>query len=231
MKITVVIHKTLQKFIPTKSHSIEAEDYYDILSFLKNHYPEFKTFLTRLKSSDTKNQDVCLIQNKKVIESKLLNLPIRREDTIYLVPIFFGAAPTYGAKSSTYYNDLKASFLYPLFGLSTATYEQMDLEGMGRRIADSSLFGRAESIYDVPFREDNDIFKGLKITNTANIPVPIVYGQTRVAGNNINTYIKNYRTNPDFFKLGDAISTQDNQALLPQEYVINGYVASGYVVN
>lgn len=205
MKITVLITSPLIAFIPVLEHSIEVKDYYDVLSYLKNQYPDFSTFLTKLKATTTKYQDVCLVQNDKVIETRKLKSAIRSDSPIYVSPVLFGSAPTYGSRSSAYYNDLKTSFLYPLFGLSTATYEQMDLEGMGKRVADSSLFGRAENIYDVSFREGNDIFKGLKVTNTANAPVPLVYGQSRVAGNNINTYIKSYRANPDFFRVSDII--------------------------
>lgn len=205
MRITVQISKSLQKFIPVPVTSLEVTDYRDIFNFFKAQYPDFKQFISKNKSSSDKYQDVCLIQDEKVVDARKLTMPIRSPNDIFLGPVIFGAAPTYGTNSSDYYNDLKNSFLYPLFGLSTASYEAMDLEGLNRRVVDSSLFGRAENIYDVPFREGNDIFKGLKVTNTANLPVPLVYGQSRVAGNNINTYIKSYRTNPDFFKVSDVV--------------------------
>lgn len=230
MKVTLKITKPLQQYIPKSEVEIEASDYFDILAALKNLFPEFKKLLSKIKSNISNHQDVCLVHNKKVIDSKQLSLPIRTDSPVYLTPVIFGGAPTYGTQSSDYYNSLKSSFMYPLFGLSTASYEQMDLEGIGRRVADSSLFGRAENIYDVEFRESNDIFRELKITNTVNAPVGLIYGETRVAGNIINAYIKNYRANPDFFKVEDIMSMEPSKNILPQEYVLNDYVLSGYVV-
>lgn len=231
MKITVNVSKSLQKFIPIPTVTLEIVDYRDIFNFFKAQYPEFKKFVSKNKSTDTTYQDVCLIHNRKVIDANQLDMPVRSKNNVFLGPIIFGAAPTYGTSSSNYYNELKSSFLYPLFGLSTAGYEAMDLEGLNRRVVDSSLFGRAESIYDVPFREGNDIFKGLKITNTANLPVPLVYGQSRVAGNNINTYVKSYRTNPDFFKVSDLLAASSRIEVADSTlfFVEPDYVESDYV--
>lgn len=229
MKITLKITKPLQQYIPHSELHLEVTDYFDILAALKSLFPAFKTLLTTIKSNVSNHQDICFVHNNKVINNKQLTIPIRVDSPIYLAPVIFGGAPTYGVQSSAYYNSLKSSFMFPLFGLSTASSEQMDLEGMGKRIADSSLFGRAESIYDVEFREGNDIFRELKITNTANAPVGLIYGETRVAGNIINAYIKNYRANPDFFRLGDIVNKDSNNILLPQGYVAIDYVLVDYV--
>jgi len=231
MKITLKITKPLQQYIPTSELQVEVSDYYSILLALKNLFPEFKSLLSRIKSNVSNHQDVCLVQSGKVVDNNYLSFKIKNSDPIYITPIIFGGAPTYGVNSSAYYNSLKSSFMFPLFGLSTASYEQMDLEGIGKRVADSSLFGRAESIYDVAAREGSDIFRELKITNSANSPVGLIYGETRVAGNIINAYIKNYRANPDFFRVKDVISAPKYNNVLPKEYMLLGYVEPDYVQN
>lgn len=229
MKTTLKITKPLQQYIPYSELHLEVSDYYSITLALKNLFPDFKALLSRIKSNISNHQDICLVQSGKVISKNHLSFKVNNPDPIYVAPIIFGGAPTYGANSSDYYNSLKSSFMFPLFGLSTASYEQMDLEGIGKRVADSSLFGRAENIYDVEAREANDIFRELKITNTANAPVALIYGETRVAGNLINAYIKNYRANPDFFRLGDIVNKDSNSTLLPQGYVAIDYVFADYV--
>jgi hypothetical protein len=229
MKVTLKVTKPLQQYIPQTELQLEVSDYFDIVAALKSLFPPFKKLLSSIKSNVSNHQDICLVHNSKVIETRQLATPIRNSNPIYLTPVIFGGAPTYGVESSAYYNSLKSSFMYPLFGLSTASYEQMDVEGMGKRVADSSLFGRAESIYDVEFRENNDLFRELKITNTANAPVGLIYGETRVAGNNINTYIKNYRANPDFFRVSDVVTSSSYGNALALEYVLPGYMLSDYV--
>lgn len=230
MKVTLKITKPLQQYIPTSELQLEVSDYYSVLLALKNLFPDFKTLLSRIKSNVSNHQDVCLVQSSKVIDNNYLSFKVNNPDPIFIAPVMFGGAPTYGADSSTYYNSLKSSFMFPLFGLSTASYEQMDLEGIGKRVADSSLFGRAENIYDVEAREGNDIFRELKITNTANAPVGLIYGETRVAGNLINAYVKNYRANPDFFRVKDIMSSTTYSKSAPAEYVLEGYVDPDYVV-
>jgi hypothetical protein len=205
MKITLKVTKPLQQYIPKSELQLEVSDYYSILLALKSLFPEFKALLSKIKSNISNHQDVCFIQDNKIIDKNQLSFSIKNSAPIYITPVVFGGAPTLGIESSKYYNSLKSSFMFPLFGLSTASYEQMDLEGIGKRVADSSLFGRAENIYDVGFRENNDIFRELKLTNTSNTPVGLIYGETRAAGNIINAYIKNYRANPDFFRLGDIV--------------------------
>lgn len=229
MKIILKVTKPLQQYIPKSELQLEVSDYYSILLALKSLFPEFKVLLSKIKSNISNHQDVCFVQNNKVIDKNQLSFSIKNDSPIYITPIIFGGAPTYGVESSAYYNSLKSSFMFPLFGLSTASYEQMDLEGIGKRVADSSLFGRAENIYDVEFRENNDIFRELKLTNTSNAPVGLIYGETRAAGNIINTYIKNYRANPDFFRLGDIVNKDSNSTLLPQGYVAIDYVLVDYV--
>jgi predicted phage tail protein len=232
MKVTVLITKPLQSFISKSSIDLEVFDYSDILSALKELFPAFKKFLSVNRQIRDKYQDVCLVQNSKVIDLGRLRNKIQSEEPVYITPIIFGGAPTYGTESSNYYNNMKSSFMYPLFGLSTATLEQMDLEGLNKRIADSSLFGRAENIYDVDIRTDNDIFGGLKLTNIANLPVPLAYGEVRTAGNLINSYIATYKTNPDFFKVTDIMNPASHtyNMLLSPDYILNGYVDPDYVL-
>ena len=228
MKIIVNITKSLQPSIPHESLEILANDYYDIFSFLREQFPKVRELVSINKTKHSSFEDFCLIQNKKVIEISKLRNKIRSDSPIYLVPIVFGGAPTYGTRSSSYYNDLKASFMYPLFGLSTASYEQMDLEGLHKRVIDSSLFGRAENVYDVGVRESNDIFKGLQLTNSSKNFVPLVYGEIRVAGNIINSRVTNYRAHPDLFRVTDVVNTDRNEVALPIQYAYADYVDVDY---
>ncbi len=203
MNVTVRITKPLQKFIPTQKLCIDVHDYNDVYSALKNMFPDFESFLNNTKKSF---QDVALVQNKKVVEVKKFKFPVKEGD-IYVSPIFYGHA--YGF--SDLYSDIQSSFMFPLFGLSTAGSEQMDFEGMDKRVRDSSLFGRAEDIYDVGMRKENDIFGALSLDTTANNPVPINYGLVRVSGTVINAYVKNYRADPDEFKVSEIVDLERGQ--------------------
>lgn len=229
MRVTVQITKALKEFIPRSSIELEVIDYLDILSALKEQFLDFKQLLLRNKAKRAPFEDFCLIQDSKIIDTRNFRNRIASNSTIYIAPLIFGGAPTYGAASSNFYNNMKSSFMYPLFGLSTASYEQMDLEGLHKRVVDSSLFGRAENIYDVGVRENNDIFKGLQLTNSSKSFVPLVYGETRVAGNVINTRVTNFRANPDLFKVSDILNTDTNSVAFPLEYTYANYVDPNYV--
>lgn len=229
MRVTVQITKTLKEFIPNSTIELEVIDYLDILSALKEQFSDFRHLLLRNKSKKTPFEDFCFIQDNKIIDTKSFRKKICSNSAIFLAPLIFGGAPTYGAASSNFYNSIKSSFMYPLFGLSTASYEQMDLEGLHKRVIDSSLFGRAENIYDVGVREGSDVFKGLQLTNSSKNFVPLVYGETRVAGNIINTRLTNFRANPDLFKVSDILNTDINSVAFPLEYTYANYVDPNYV--
>jgi len=227
MKITLNITKPIQSFIPIKSLTLDVSDYSDIVSALKNQFPNFENFLNKLKHSQNKHQEIVLVQDERVIDAKRSKLKITSSNPIYVVPILCGHSTNYGF--TDLYNDVQSSFLFPLFGLSSAGSEQMEFEGLDRRIRDSSLFRRADEIYDVGLRNNNDIFGSLKINTTANLPVPLNYGMTRVSGTLINAYIKNYRADPDEFKVHDIVFGGASENIENYYYVAEDYVEDDYV--
>jgi hypothetical protein len=199
-KVIVKISEPLRQFFALDQLYIFANDYSDVVSCLLNQFPLFANFYRSIESK-SKFQDIAMIEDRRVINTSLYSKKLTKDTEIFLVPLIFGNQMSY----SDYYSELSSSFIYPLFGLSTASYESSDLEGLDKRILDSSLFGNAEQIYDVDVRKNNDSFGVLKITNNANLPVPIIYGMTRASGTVINTYIKNYRADPDIFRVKDVM--------------------------
>lgn len=199
-KVIVKISEPLFQFFNTDTIEIFANDYNDIISCLLNQFPSFSKFCNSVDSK-SKFQDVCIIENRRPINTAMYSKKLSKDTEIFLVPLIFGNQMSY----SDYYSELSSSFIYPLFGLSTSSYETSDFEGLNKRIVDSSLFGNAEQIYDVNIRTQNDSFGALRITNNANLPVPIIYGMTRASGTIINTYIKSYRSDPDIFRVKDVM--------------------------
>jgi predicted phage tail protein len=227
MKITLNVTKPLRKFIPTKSLILDVHDFSDIVSALKNQFPKFENFLNELKQSKIKHQEVVLVQGDRVIDAKRSKLKLTSDNPISVVPVLYGHSNTYGF--TDLYNDVQSSFLFPLFGLITAGQEQMEFEGLDRRVRDSSLFRRASEIYDVGLRTQNDIFGSLKINTTANSPVPLNYGMIRVSGTLINAYVKNYRADPDEFKVHDIVFGGASENIENYFYVAEDYVENDYV--
>lgn len=199
-KVTVKISEPLLQFFKVEQLVIFANDYSDIVSCLLNQFPSFADFYRSIEGK-SKFQDIVMIEDRRAVNSAVYSKKLTKDTEVFLAPLMFGNQMSY----SDYYSELASSFIYPLFGLSTASYETSDFEGLDKRILDSSLFGNAEQIYDVDIRQDNDSFGALRITNNANLPVPIIYGMTRAAGTVINTYIKSYRTDPDIFRVRDVM--------------------------
>jgi len=204
MKVTVHINKPLRYFFDDRSEiSLDAIDYFDIYSALKNMFPKFEKLLNTLKNASTKFQDVVFINDSKVIDVTKFKLSVKENSKISLTPVFFGASESYNF--SNLYEDIKSSYMYPLFGLSTASTDSSDFEGLDKRILDSSLFGRAEQVYAAGTRKNNDTFGELQINTNANLPIGLHYGMVRVAGTLINNYTKSYRCDPDVFRVKDVI--------------------------
>lgn len=202
MQVTLKILSPLQPFFNNvNSLEIDVSDYWDIYSALVNMFPAFKNLLNSMENKNHKFQDVVFVEKSNIIDVSKFKIPFRKPSEVYLAPVLFGA---YDFKDL--YTDVKKSFLFPLLGLSTAGSESMDMEGLDKRIIESSIFRNQDRLYATGIRRQNDIFEGLKVNVNAGLPIALIYGMHQVSGTAINTYIKNYRCDPDIFRVQDVVN-------------------------
>ena len=222
--ITLVVHSSLQPYFNNeKLLTTNCKDYYDLISFLVNSFPNFANILKKIKC----NLDVdffLLDKNKKRIDLKDIQVNKKLKDNpYYLVPSIVGggggnkrsalgiliiavaiiAAPASGVAS--------LGMATPIFTVGTYTFTYMSLAMVGvnmvlggimAMVAGAGAGGpQKRTIRDDGTRTENSLFASTMNTTQNGVPVGINYGMTRLGGQFISGYVKTINHGK-----GDAIS-------------------------
>lgn len=206
--ITVKIHSSLQGYFKgNKELKVACSDFYNLVSFLVNSFPEFNRLIKRIKS-DTLDTDFFLLDsNKKRITLQEIEITSLKDDFYYLVPSLMGkggkgslfafiglgiglialaiiAAPAAGLTATAFsIGSLKVSYLsIVLFGAGLVLNGVMGLIQKPPK-SDSPQYEGGDS------KIENSSFSSLQNTTGVGIPVPINYGNIRVAGQLISGYL------------------------------------------
>lgn len=184
MKHIIKFSKLLNEIIDIETLEIEVSTYYDIISALYNMIPTL---------SKLKNEKLALIDGDIFITLNDLNrVPKNKE--IFLVPTFGGSSTI-----DSFGN------LEMFYGTNTAmSANEVYMNGINKRILDSSLFGQAKTAYDIAQRTynrnsgktdgNNDPSTGFgSLTHTSLVgqAIPLTYGMVRTSGAIINQFTRN----------------------------------------
>lgn len=206
MKVTVKFSKLLSNNLGVSNIDLDVTSYRDIISACLNILPSFSKVYYSLKL----NKQLTIVDGSKVISSNELDFK-PRSDTIYLVPTVSGGI-------SSVFDSLGNLSVFYGQGL-TYSNELLDYSIMARRIRDSSLFGKAETAFDISQRKANREtgeldntedpttgFGSLGTMAAKGQSVPIHFGLVRTSGVLINQYIKHIqRGGVDTIKVSDYI--------------------------
>lgn len=214
LKVTVKFHKTLQKFTNgCKEHSFIVDSYMEIIKACVSLFPKFERFIESIAVGRTKNQEICIVVNNKVLElDQVMMIPKPNAD-IVIVPIIAGAG-----KNVMLFVGIAilliavAIIAAPLVGIGVAAATpEMIAAGAAAGLSFGQVAGlvfgvaltlvtsllapkpKAETqtqTADTSQRRNNDAFEGLSNTSRAGTPVQLNYGLIRVAGQFISGYIK-----------------------------------------
>ena len=211
--VTLVIHSSLKPYFNNeKLLTTNCKDYYDLISFLVNSFPNFANILKKIKC----NLDVdffLLDKNKKRIDLKDIQVNKKLKDnTYYLVPSIVGggggkmqialgiliiavaiiAAPASGGAS--------LGMLTPIFTVGTYTFTYMSLAMIGVNLVLGGVMAMMQgaggggqqrrTLRDDGTRTENSLFASTMNTTQSGIPVGINYGMTRTGGQFISGYVK-----------------------------------------
>jgi hypothetical protein len=206
MKITIAFSKFLQPLTHVPSISAEVSSYRDIISACTNLFPDIKkNFLIK----KLYNQ-LTIVDGSHYVRNFELDFS-PKSTTIYMIPTISGGV-------STSFDSLGNLSLF--YGAGTALSNQsIELRGIDRRIRDSSLFGQADTAFDIAQRKSNredgvldnieDPSKGFGSLGTMNAVgsnIPLHFGMVRTSGALINQYIKHIqRGGVDVIKVSDYI--------------------------
>lgn len=196
MRVTVHFSKLLQPLTDTESFTVTGTSYFDIVSAVKQLFIKLSSLKTPL----------LLVDGDLIIHNDKLPFSPKSSD-IFIVPAITG-------------NQDLISGLSAFYGTTTAlSSEELALTGLNKRILDSSLFGKAQTAFDISQRasdrasgisENTDDpttgFGSLTITSVSGQKVPLHFGMVRTGGAVINQYIKHIqRGGVDSVKVSDYI--------------------------
>jgi len=196
--VILKFHPTIQKYTNGLSeHTVKINDLVDLRNSLEHLFPQLGIHIKRIRSGLNSRENIALVNpNKRVLDrDDYLIGKLRKSDThFHVVPLFLGG----GGEGGTQQILLGAALIgigfmsggaaIPLIGM---TYKAMFIKlgismvlsgvmGMLMKTPKPSVIGSQTT--DSEARIENKIFQGLQNTTQSNIPVPIIYGRTRVGG-------------------------------------------------
>ena len=195
--VILKFHPTIQKYTNGLSeHTVKINDLVDLRNSLEHLFPQLGIHIKRIRSGLNSRENIALVNpNKRVLDrDDYLIGKLRKSDThFHVVPLFLGG----GGEGGTQQLLLGAAligigFMMPgstiILGMSIkAMVMKMGVSmvisgvmGMIMKTPKPSVTGGQTT--DSEARIENKIFQGLQNTTQSNIPVPIIYGRTRVGG-------------------------------------------------
>ena len=203
MKVTVRFSQVLSKKLQVEDIVIDVNSYRDVIEACQNLIPGIKKVIQ-------KRLVLALVCAGKVVKQEELDFKISSTDLIIVPSVAGGATSSFDSLGN----------LNIFYGASKAySTEEMGLSGLNRRILDSSLFGQAETAFDVSQRKssrDDGTLEGnedpttgfgtLNIVSVYGQPIPLHFGMVRVGGAVINSYIKHIqRGGVDSVRVSDYV--------------------------
>jgi predicted phage tail protein len=195
--VILKFHPTIQKYTNGLSeHTVKINDLVDLRNSLEHLFPQLGIHIKRIRSGLNSRENIALVNTKKRVLDRddYLIGTLRKSDThFHVVPLFLGG----GGEGGTQQLLLGAAligigFMMPgstiILGMSIkAMVMKMGVSmvisgvmGMIMKTPKPSVTGGQTT--DSEARIENKIFQGLQNTTQSNIPVPIIYGRTRVGG-------------------------------------------------
>ena len=195
--VILKFHPTIQKYTNGLSeHVVKVNDLVDLRNSLEYLFPQLGVHIKRIRCGLNSRENIALVNTKKRVLDRddYLIGTLRKSDThFHVVPLFLGG----GGEGGTQQLLLGAAligigFMMPgstiILGMSIkAMVMKMGVSmvisgvmGMIMKTPKPSVTGAQTT--DSEARIENKIFQGLQNTTQSNIPVPIIYGRTRVGG-------------------------------------------------
>jgi predicted phage tail protein len=206
MKITVHFSKILDIKETKEPIEINVDSYRDIVSACLNLLPSFRNMYSNLNL----DKQLTIIDNNKIIRTTELDFPPKSSE-VYIVPTVSG-----GINSA--FDSLGNLSVFYGEGMSFSN-QILDYNMLSRRILDSSLFGKAQTAFDISQRKNNRDsgeldniedpttgFGSLGTMAAKGQSIPIHFGLVRTSGVLINQYLKHIqRGGVDTVKVSDYL--------------------------
>jgi len=184
MNITVHFSTLLKNYLPsTEAITIDVDSYREVVSAVYNLFPKLRSI---------KIAKLLFVSEDKILRDTDLDFKPKYSD-VHIVPSISG-----GSSFDSLGN------LTQFYGSTTALgNEELAYTGLNKRILESSLFGKAQTAFDIAQRRSSTStntdettgdpstgFGSLSLTSIAGQFVPLHFGYVRTSGAVINQYIK-----------------------------------------
>lgn len=179
MKITL---KILNPAAKIDTINVDVDSYDDVISLLRNQYGNIISVFKNIFILDS---------NGRLITTDLLKFKVKGD--LIVGPMILGGS---GFDSLGNLNVFYGSS-------STVSNQAVALTGLAKRVTESSLFGQAQTAFDIAQRRTNRAngsleniddpttgFGSIAATSGAGLPVALHFGMVRTSGAIINTYVK-----------------------------------------
>ena len=195
--VILKFHPTIQKYTNGLSeHTVKINDLVDLRNSLEHLFPQLGVHIKRIRCGLNSRENIALVNTKKRVLDRddYLIGTLRKSDThFHVVPLFLGGGGEGGTQQlllgaaligigfmmpgSTVVLGMSIKAMVMKMGVSMVISGVM---GMIMKTPKPSVTGGQTT--DSEARIENKIFQGLQNTTQSNIPVPIIYGRTRVGG-------------------------------------------------
>ena len=195
--VILKFHPTIQKYTNGLSeHTVKINDLVDLRNSLEHLFPQLGVHIKRIRCGLNSRENIALVNTKKRVldrDDYLIGTLLKSDTHFHVVPLFLGG----GGEGGTQQLLLGAALIGIGFMMPGSTVVLgMSIKAMVMKMGVSMVISGVMNMVmktpkpsvigsqttDSEARIENKIFQGLQNTTQSNIPVPIIYGRTRVGG-------------------------------------------------
>ena len=220
MLVKIVPHSSLLPYFNSeqKEFIADLDSYSDIVSYLDNLHPKFGNLIRRI-SNDNEISHITILDKeyKPVPDNALLVTRCKEGDVIYIVPTFMGAKGKAG----------KIFAFVAILALTVATAGATTpfltaVHQIGRTLLVNVGLALLARIFNKKPEKDagpdqrgkSSILSGLQITTSPGTPIPLHFGEVRVAGHLISGYVDPIlHAQNDVIRVGSYFDLSKNEEL------------------
>lgn len=198
-------HSSLHKYVASPKLKVKLNSCDELINFLKGTQPKLAKYINKISLGKT-SENLMLCDDKgKVItrEEYVLKKPAD-DETLHIVPCVFGGGGKIGrivigvALVALALSGALGPALPALLGDASMTFAQqivfgigvsMTLGGLAQLFTKTPKPMNMQNQFDGEARRENDMFGSLQNTTDSGTPIPIVYGNMRLAGQLISGYL------------------------------------------
>ena len=199
-------HSSLHKYVSAPKLKVVLNSCDEVINFLKGTQPKLAKYINKVSLGKTQENLLLCNSEGKIIsrEEYILKKPAE-DEVLHIIPCVYGGGGKFG-KIILGVALIAASFVLPaapLFGAQAAgalasvsmssialsVGVSLTLGGLSQLFTTSPKMSKMENKFDGEARRENDMFGSLQNTTDSGTPIPLIYGNFRIAGQLISGYL------------------------------------------